>query len=343
MRLSVLDQSPIPEGGAPAEAVAQTVALAQLCESLGYTRYWFAEHHNTPSYAGSCPEILIARVAAETSRIRLGSGGVMLTHYSPLKVAEQFRMLEVLSPGRIDLGLGRSTGADEQATRALQPGPESLGLGAFPNQLELVQQYLNDATGVAPLPDDHPFPSVHAAPQGPSRPDVWLLGAGVSSATYAAENGLPFCYAYFVSQNGSEEACAAYHDRFKPSTWCARPQLLMCVSATAAETDDAAKQLAESRYLWGAQMVTGGLSCSAPFLPPEKALAHQYSAEERIVRDRFERGSIVGSAQTVHDQLSKLADRHRVEELVLLTITYDPAARRRSYELLAEAFGLVAA
>ena len=222
MKLSVLDQSPARSDGTAAEAVAETIALAKAAERLGYHRYWLAEHHNTKSFAGSAPEVLIARVAAETKTIRVGSGGVMLTHYSPLKVAEQFRMLEILSPGRIDLGLGRAPGTDQRTAQALQAGLQGWGIDAFPSQVHLLRQFLDDAAGT-PLPDDHPYRGIHATPMGPTRPEMWLLGSGIHSAVYAGELGLPFAHAHFISAEGSEEACDTYRRRFKPSTWCESP------------------------------------------------------------------------------------------------------------------------
>ena len=224
MRLSVLDQSPIRKDGSPAEAIADTIALAKATEGLGYHRYWLAEHHNSNSFAGASPEVLIARVAAETSRIRVGSGGVMLMHYSPLKVAEQFRMLETLNPGRIDLGIGRAPGSDERTATALQAGPQGWGIDAFPSQVHLLKQFLDDASGGAALPEDHPYRGIHAMPRGTTRPEFWMLGSGMHSAVYAGEFGLPFAHAHFISPDGSEEACDAYRQRFKPGPWCATPE-----------------------------------------------------------------------------------------------------------------------
>jgi len=203
MLLSVLDQSPIRKDGNAESAVAETIALAKACDRLGYHRYWLAEHHNSNSFAGSCPEILIGRVAQETRHIRVGSGGVMLTHYSPLKVAEQFRMLELLNPGRIDLGLGRAPGTDQMTSRALQAGPQGVGIDAFPSQVHLLRQFLDDAVGVDAFAQDHPYRGIHAMPRGHGHPEMWLLGSGIHSAVYAAELGLPFSHAYFISTDGS--------------------------------------------------------------------------------------------------------------------------------------------
>lgn len=336
MRLSVLDQSPIRKGGTPADAVGETIALAKACEVLGYHRYWVAEHHNSNSFAGSCPEILIARLAAETKTMRIGSGGVMLTHYSPLKVAEQFRMLELLAPGRIDLGVGRAPGSDERTARALQAGPQAWGIDAFPSQLMVLRQFLDDAAGT-PFPDDHPYRGIHAMPKGPSRPEMWVLGSGIHSAVYAAELGLPFSHAHFISPEGSEEACAAYRQRFKPSNWCARPTVSMGVAALAADTAEDARRLSASRNLWVVRLLTGH---PIPFPSPEEALAYDFTEQERTLLRAIEIRSTVGTAGAVRTKLRDLAQRHGADELVVVTITYDYDSRLRSYELLANAFDL---
>ena len=336
MRLSVLDQSPIRSDGTAADAVVETIALAKACERLGYHRYWLAEHHNTKSFAGSAPEVLIARVAAETKTIRVGSGGVMLTHYSPLKVAEQFRMLEILSPGRIDLGLGRAPGTDQRTAQALQAGPQGWGIDAFPSQVHLLRQFLDDAAGVD-LPDDHPYRGIHASPMGPTRPEMWLLGSGIHSAVYAGELGLPFAHAHFISAEGSEEAVENYRHRFKPSSWCERPRIAMGVAALAAETEEDARRLSASRNLWVVRLLTGR---PIAFPPPEEALDYPYTDQEKALLENIEARSTVGTPDVVKKKLTALAGRHGAEELVIVTITYDAKSRTRSYELLAKEFGL---
>ncbi len=336
MRLSVLDQSPIRKDGSAADAVAETLALARACEALGYHRYWLAEHHNTGSFAGSAPEVLIARVAAETKSIRVGSGGVMLSHYSQLKVAEQFRMLEILAPGRIDLGVGRAPGSDQRTAQALQAGPQAWGIDAFPSQVHLLRQFLDDASGT-PLPDDHPYRGIHAMPRGATRPELWMLGSGIHSAVYAGEMGLPFSHAHFISPEGSEEACEAYRERFKPSAWCARPTISMGVAALAAETEEEASRLALSRNLWVVKLLTGQ---PIAFPSPEEARDYPYVEQERALLRGIERRSTVGTPEQVRAKLLALAERHGAEELVIVTITYDFASRLRSYELLADAFAM---
>jgi luciferase family oxidoreductase group 1 len=336
MRLSVLDQSPVRSDGTASDAIAETIALAKAAERLGYHRYWLAEHHNTKSFAGSAPEVLIARVAAETQTIRVGSGGVMLTHYSPLKVAEQFRMLEILSPGRIDLGLGRAPGTDQRTMQALQAGPQGWGIDAFPSQVHLLRQFLDDAAGQS-LPDDHPYRGIHASPMGPTRPEMWLLGSGIHSAVYAGELGLPFAHAHFISADGSEEAVENYRHRFKPSSWCEAPRIAMGVAALAAETEEEALRLAASRNLWVVRLLTGR---PIAFPPPEEALDYPYTDQEKALLANIEARSTVGTPAQVKKKLTALAERHGAEELVIVTITYDAKSRTRSYELLAKEFGL---
>ncbi|HEX4533454.1 MAG TPA: LLM class flavin-dependent oxidoreductase [Rhizomicrobium sp.] len=337
MRLSVLDQSPIREGGTAAQAVAETIELAKAAEALGYHRYWVAEHHNAKSFAGSAPEILIARLAAETKRMRIGSGGVMLPHYSALKVAEQFRMLETLAPGRIDLGLGRAPGTDQRTAQALQARPQAWGIDAFPSQVLLLRQFLDDAGGGPAIAGDHPFRGVHAMPNGETRPEMWLLGSGVHSAVYAAELGLPFSHAHFINTEGSEDACAAYRERFKPSDWCAKPTLSLGVAALAAESEEEAERLSASRNLWVVRLLTGRFSA---FPSPEEALAYEFDDRERALLRSVQMRSTIGTPEQVRARLLALAERHGAEELVVVTITYDFESRLRSYELLAKAFAL---
>ncbi|SRR5579885_1245285 len=337
MRLSVLDQSPIREGGTAADAIGETIMLARAAERLGYHRYWVAEHHNTKSFAGSAPEILVARLAAETRKIRIGTGGVMLPHYSPLKVAEQFRVLETLAPGRIDLGLGRAPGTDQRTSQALQAGPQAWSIEAYPSQIVLLRQFLDDAADGPPISGDHPFRGVHAMPRGEGRPEIWLLGSGVHSAIYAAELGLPYSHAHFINTEGSEEACAAYRERFKPSSWCAQPVVSLGVAALAADTEEEARRLSATRDLWVVRLMTGRFSA---FPSPEEALSCSYDEREQAILRAARTRSTVGTPQQVHGRLLELAQRHGAEELVVVTITYDFEPRLRSYELLAKEFGL---
>src|SRR5579863_8155752 len=244
LTLSVLDQSPVRQGVTPREALMETIELARHVEALGYRRYWLAEHHATPALAGSAPEIMIARIAAETSRIRVGSGGVMLSHYSSLKVAEQFRMLETLYPGRIDLGIGRAPGSDYVTARALAQGPGALGIEEFPRQIQDLLAYLRDA-----VPDGHPFAGISAQPRGASVPEIWLLGSSDQSALYAAYFGCAFSFAHFITDRMGPEIMSAYRQNFRPSIWGATPAGSIGVSVICAATNEEADRLAKSRDL----------------------------------------------------------------------------------------------
>lgn len=329
VRLSVLDQSPIREGGTAAQALRETIALAQHVERLGYERFWIAEHHGSTGLASSAPEILVGQVAAQTSHIRVGSGGVMLSHYSPLKVAEQFKTLEALYPGRIDLGVGRAPGSSQRHAQALEAGPGALPLEYYPQQVEDLVLYLADA-----LPPDHPFADVHATPAVEGVPTVWCLGSSLESAAIAAELGLPYCFAQFINQEAGERAMALYRSRFRPSRWADAPRGSVAVSAVCAPTEEEANRLSWSRYCWRFRRGTGVPSV-------ETALAFEYSEPELAYIEYSRPRSAIGDPQQVKARLERIAADFEVDDVVLLTITYDFADRLRSYDLIAEAFGLV--
>jgi luciferase family oxidoreductase group 1 len=332
IRLSVLDQSPIREGGTPAQAIAETVDLAQACDRLGYTRYWVAEHHSSEGLAGAAPEILITRLGAATKGMRIGSGGVMLSHYSPLKVAEQFRMLETLYPGRIDLGIGRAPGSDYVTARALAHGPGALGIEEFPRQIQDLLAYLRDQ-----VPDGHPFAGVSAQPRGATMPEPWLLGSSDQSALYAAYFGCAFSFAHFITDRHGPEIMAAYRERFRPSPWLAQPVGSIGVALICGETAEAADRLAKSRDLSRLRREQGMLG---PTPSVEEAEAYQYSREDRLIVAHNRARQVIGDPGQCKEQLLALGELYGVEEFVIVTITYDFAARVRSYELLAKEFGL---
>lgn len=329
MRLSVLDQSPVRSGGTAAEALHETLELAQACDRWGYHRYWLAEHHSTPGLAGSSPEALIGPVAARTTRIRVGSGGVMLQHYSPLKVAECFRVLETLFPGRIDLGIGRAPGADGLAARALSAdaSPE-----AFPRQVADVLGFLGGR-----LPADHPWAKVIAMPRGPGTPEVWLLGSSDQSAMLAARFGLAFSFAHFINDDGGAEVARAYAGAFRPSAWAAAPRVSVAVFVVCADTEAEALRLAQSRDLFIVRLYTGR---RGRYPSVEEAEAYPYSPHERAIVAHARRRTVAGAPEQVRARLLGLADAYGAEEVVVVTITHDVKARRRSYELLARVFDL---
>lgn len=339
--LSVLDQSPIRKGGGAAEAIANTIELARAAERFGYRRYWLAEHHNTSSFAGSAPEVLIGAVAGATSRIRVGSGGVMLPHYSPLKVAECFRVLETLYPGRIDLGLGRAPGGDMRTTRALQPGPQAYDVGVFPQQVELLMQFLEDAQGLAGesggFPADHPYVGLHATPRGPGMPELWMLGSGGDGAIIAAQFGMAYCFAHFINQDAGTQPLELYRRNFRASRNLSSPRGSLAVSVTVADTEEEAKRISASRNLWVMHLLQNR---AGPFPSIEEALAYPYTDEDRVMLRAIEQRGITGAPEQVRARLLAMGEAYGVDDFVILTITYDQKDRVHSYELLADAMGI---
>jgi luciferase family oxidoreductase group 1 len=332
LRLSVLDQSPVRSGMTAAEAVQETLELAQAAEQLGYRRYWLAEHHATPGLAGSCPEVLIGQVAARTSRIRVGSGGVMLSHYSALKVAETFRMLETLFPGRIDLGIGRAPGSDRRTAQALRDGAALTGPEFFPEQVADLVGFLGDA-----LPAGHPFADVRVMPEPATAPEVWLLGSSDQSAALAAHFGTAFSFAHFISEEGGAEITRAYARGFRPSAALAEPRASAAVFVVCADTEAEAWRLARSRELFILRLRTGR---PGRYPSVEEAEAYPYTPHERAIVEYNRRRTVAGTPDQVRARLEAMAAEYGVRELVIVTITHNPKARLRSYELVAHAFGL---
>ena len=329
MRLSVLDQSPISQGSTGPQALANTLDLARLADELGYHRYWVAEHHGGPMLAGPSPEALIGPIAAATKRIRVGSGGVMLPHYSPLKVAETFSLLAGLFPGRIDLGLGRAAGTDPMTTYALQRDRRQASPDDFPDQLAELLGFLEDA-----LPGSHPFaPLARSLPGLPEAPAPWLLGSSAQSGIWAAELGLPYAFADFINPDGAAIA-TDYQRDFDPGVRLAAPRVAVATWALAADTEEEAWRLTASSRMAMAMLRRGRL---IPVPPVEQAL--RFLDDEREPPGRSRRIT-AGTPDQVRAGLETIAQQYGADELIVVTITYDHAARRRSYELLAEAFGL---
>ncbi|MGE0227888.1 MAG: LLM class flavin-dependent oxidoreductase [Dehalococcoidia bacterium] len=332
-RVGILDQSPIRRGGSPREALEATLELAEAADRLGYARYWVAEHHNTPTLASASPELLIPLIASRTERIRVGSGGVMLTHYSSLKVAETFRMLETLFPGRIDMGLGRAPGSDRRTAAALQHGPGALPLEAYPEQVRDVLRYMRDE-----VPEGHPFHGIRAVPVGPSMPVPWLLGSAYDSARFAAEQGLPFSFAHFISPAGGPKVVEAYREQFRPSAVCAEPLVNVGVAALCAETDADAHRIGLSRHLMRLRREQGRAEGGVPSI--EEALRTEFT-EPEIDYIRYQQSlTFEGNPVRVAEGLRELAGEYGVDEVLVVTITHDYRDRLRSYELLAEAMDL---
>jgi luciferase family oxidoreductase group 1 len=333
MQLSVLDQSTVVTGRAPAESIRESLALAQLAERLGYARYWVAEHHNSDSVAGSAPEVLISAIAATTDHIRVGSAGVMLPHYAALKVAEQFRVLEAIAPGRIDLGLGRAPGSDGRTAHALNP-QAATAADQFPAQ---VRDVLAWVAGEA-LPEGHRFREVRAQPDGPTAPEVWILGSSDYGAQVAAFFGLPYCYAHFITDGrGADEAIQIYRETFRPSARLARPHVAICVWALAADSQAEAERQYSAREVWRLGRDRGLFK---PLVSPEEAAVYPFTDQERAHLDRLRGLSFYGTARHVGTQLRELGARVGADEVAILTTTHSQVARRRSYELIADEFGL---
>src|SRR3954454_7304380 len=317
--LSVLDQSPVRTGSTPAEAIQETIRLAEAVDRLGYHRYWLPEHHSSAALAGPSPEILIGQVAARTSRLRVGSGGVMLSHYSALKVAENFRLLETLYPGRIDLGIGRAPGSDRRTSMALAHGPGALTIEQFPAQVRDVILWLHDK-----VEQGHTFAGVRAMPVGPSAPEVWLLGSSADSATYAARFGTAFSFAHFINASGGDEITRMYRAYFKPSEWLTEPKVSIGVFAICADTEDEARRLSRSRELSIARRYTGE---PGPFPTVAEAEAHLWTPYELAIVEQSRNRSIVGAPEQVRERLLALAADYEVDEVVIVTITEDEASR----------------
>ncbi|HYN58238.1 MAG TPA: LLM class flavin-dependent oxidoreductase [Rubrivivax sp.] len=330
MKLSVLDQSISLAGSSEDAAIRDTLDLAVHCEQLGYHRFWLSEHHSLATIVGSAPEILMAAVAARTTRIRIGSAGVMLPHYAALKVAEQFRVLEALAPGRIDLGVGRAPGADMRTAQWLNPNAHAAA-EHFPQQIVDLQWWTAG----------QPHHGVVAHPRGPHLPQIWVLGSSDYGAQLAAHLGLPYAFAYFFTDGqGVEQALELYRTLYKPSERHPLPQPTICVWALAADTEAQARHHALSRDRWRVDRMRGMLG---PLRAPDDIAARGFSAEERPSVDSARRKALVGTAQQVGTKLRALAASLGLEELVVNTWAHDPAVRRHSYALLAREFGLLPA
>jgi len=327
IHLSVLDQSTIVSGRSPDTSIRESVELARHCEALGYSRYWLAEHHNTASQAGTAPEILIAAIAATTSRIRVGSAGVMLPHYSALKVAEQFRVLEALAPGRIDLGVGRAPGSDMRTAQALNPNAHAAA--------ELFPQQVRDLQAWTSLPRHR---GITAHPLSPHAPEIWVLGSSDYGAQLAAQFGLPYAFAYFFTDGqGAEQAMALYRDNYQPSERHPAPQATLCVWALAADTEEEALHRALSRERWRCDRQRG---LFRPLQAPSEVAARGFEPDEWAIVESMRRKAFVGSAAQVAEKMRALAAQYGLDELVVNTWAYDPGVRRHSYALLAEEFNL---
>ena len=332
--LSVLDLSPLSAGSSGAQALRNSLDLAAHADRLGFSRYWVSEHHNLPSVVSSSPEVLIGHLASVTRHIRVGSGGIMLPNHAPLRIVEAFRVLEALHPGRIDLGLGRAPGSDGRASLALRGSRTARGGDEFP---EMIDELLAFA-GQEEFPAGSPFRTVRALPDDVPLPPVWLLGSSDYGARLAARMGFGYAFAHHFSADWVGPATAAYRREFRPTPGrLTRPHLILTVSALCADTDAEADRLARSLDLMAVRRAQGQF---APIASPEEAAEYAFSPEEQAFVEDFRAKVFVGSPRTVRAGLEALAAQTGADELMVNTMVHSHAARRRSYELLAEAFAL---
>lgn len=329
MLLSALDLVPVAEGVTSGQAIRHSLALAQELDRLGYQRLWYAEHHNMPAIASTTPATMIALAAQQTRSLRIGSGGVMLPNHAPLQVAETFKMLEALHPGRIDLGIGRAPGTDQVTALALRRSREALLANDFPEKLEELRDF---GSG---LQRSHPFVGVTAYPEDVPLPPIWLLGSSDFSAALAAKLGLGFAFAAHFSPDRPDLPMLAYRREFRASEGLEAPHAILAVSVICAETEAEATRLASSMQLSWVRLRSGRPS---KIPSPETALAYPYSEQEAAVAQAYRHLQIVGTPATVRERIESLAKRTQADEIMVTTVTHDPAARIRSYQLLSAAF-----
>lgn len=328
MRLSILDQSPVVEGRSAAQAIRETMDLVALAERLGYHRYWFAEHHGSASFASASPEVMMAHAAATTQRMRLGSGGILLGHATPLRVAERLRTLQVVASGRIDAGFGRAPGGDQRVMHALGERPTDAW-----QRLDAVLELLRDTS----VPRS--AGAVVAVPDGVQPPDVWILGTSPDSAVQAARRGLRYAFGSFIDPTHVDAALAAYHSNFEPSPWCARPTTLVATVVFAAETEAEARAMARSSERWFVEAFLRGRNVRFPVVDGDHLA--DASSMERMVVDMRRATVLIGAATDVAERLQALSRRYATNEFAVVTISDDHAMRSASYTALAEAIGPV--
>jgi luciferase family oxidoreductase group 1 len=330
--LSVLDLSPVTTATPGSVALRNSLDLARLADRLGYTRYWVAEHHNLANIASSAPEIMIGQIAAVTSQIRVGSGGVMLPNHAPLMVADRFKVLAALFPDRIDLGLGRAPGTDQVTSYALRARQDPRQGDDF---LERFQELLLLERGG--YPEGHPFRNVRAVPADVALPPIWLLGSSGYSAELAAAVGLGYSFAHHFADYDAASAMLTYREHFKPSAALAEPYAILGTAVIAADTDEEAGRIASSAELHFVRRAKGEY---APLASPEEAAAYPYAPIDRARIGQLRTRLVVGGPDTVKARLLALAESTKADELMITTMVYDHAARRHSYEILARVFEL---
>jgi luciferase family oxidoreductase group 1 len=329
-RLSVLDLSPVSSDSNGAQALHNTLELARLTDRLGYERYWLAELHNLPSVASSAPEVMIGHVASETSRIRVGAGGIMLPNHAPLRVVETFRVLESLHPGRVDLGIGRAPGTDPVTATVLRRSRDGEGADDFPQQFSELLAFSGDG-----FPEGHPLRSVIAMPSDVGLPPIWLLGSSGYSASAAGQIDLGYAFASHFSPADPAPAMHAYRESFKPSEDFERPSAILAVSVICADTNEHAEELASSMQLAWVRMRSG---TPRPLPSPREAMDYSYDPAERRLADVYRSMQVIGDTPTVRARIEELAQHTVADEVMVATNVYDHDERLRSYELLADVF-----
>ncbi|MCP8615795.1 LLM class flavin-dependent oxidoreductase [Salirhabdus salicampi] len=329
MKLSVLDQSVIKKGYHPQDALHETVRLAQYTEQLGYTRFWVAEHHNTNGIAGTSPDILISHIAANTERIKVGTGGVLLPQYSPYKVAENFKVLQALYPGRIDLGVGRSPGGNAKTRLALTDNVKK-SLNEFPRQVKQLQYFLTNA-----LPPDHPFYGVKAYPEVDVVPDLWLLGITHRGARVAAENGTAFTYGHFINAENGKRALQYYYNNFQASSNRKEPKANVCIFVVCADTEEKAEEIALSQDMW--LLSVGEMRTDTRIVPTDEVKQKRFSVQQIDKMKENRKRTIIGTPKKVKEQLDRLSDEYKTDEFMIIMNNYHFDDKLRSYELIAEA------
>ena len=329
VKLSVLDQSPIKSGCDAYSAIQETLDLATLCDALGYNRYWVAEHHASDALAGCSPEVLLGRLGAETKDIRLGSGGIMLPHYSPYKVAENFKILETMYPNRIDLGVGRAPGTDPFTAAAIRYGSR-VGPEHFPNMVLDLQALLNDSEPVTPG-----LENAQAYPKVKNPPELWMLGSSSDSSSLAAATGLPYNFAYFINPTMGPEIFENYRENFQAGPNYSSPHSVLTIFTVCAETEEEAQELSRSRDLWFIRLLRGN---PGPFPSVQEAADYPYSAREQQIIEENRQRRAIGTPEQVCEKLELFVKDFKLDELMILTITHSSSARKNSYELLSSAW-----
>jgi luciferase family oxidoreductase group 1 len=327
MKLSILDQSPISSGSTASQALQESMKLAQMGEKLGYTRYWIAEHHDLPGLACSAPEVMLGYIGANTEKIRIGSGAVLLPHYKPYKIAEMFNLLATLFPDRIDLGIGRAPGGSAEATMALSDN--------FLEQVRKMPESFNDLLHFLQndFPPDHMYSKISASPVPEISPEPWILGTSEKSAILAAETGTAYAFGHFMSEKEGPNIVKNYIESFKPNGRLQQPKSIIAVSVVCSETTERAEELALSNLLWEIQLEKGEGRQGVPSI--EEAKQYSYNSDEQKKMKELRNKMVVGNPQEVKEQLIELQNLYEADEIMIITITHSYEDRMKSYELIA--------